>query len=75
MEEGKERRRKQQVDIKGFLSETKNIEISVLQGTGSILGPILFLCFINDLPNSSLLSSFLFADDTAVLACNANLPE
>ena len=31
--------------------------------------------FISDLPNSTLLSSFLFADDTAVLATNAHLLE
>ena len=65
--------RKQQVDINGVMSNSKNIDISVLQG--SILGPILFLCFINDLPNSTLLYSFLFADDTAVLAFSSNLSE
>ena len=65
--------RKQCVDINGVLSGSKNINISVLQG--SILGPILFLCFINDLPNCTLLSSFLFADDTAVLASNKNLTD
>ena len=55
------------------MSNSKNIDISVLQG--SILGLILFLCFINDLPNSTLLYSFLFADDTAVLAFSSNLSE
>ena len=65
--------RKQCVDLNGILSSSKDINISVLQG--SILGPILFLCFINDLPNCTLLSSFLFADDTAVLASHKNLNE
>jgi hypothetical protein len=47
--------RKQQVDINGNLSKEEIINISVLQG--SILGPILFLCYINDLPNSSTLAT------------------
>ena len=34
---------------------TKDIPISVLRA--SILGPILFLCYINDLPGSTLLYS------------------
>ena len=44
--------RKQVVDIHGTLSEVKNISCSVLQG--SILGPLLFLCFINDFANSTI---------------------
>ena len=28
------------------------------------MGPILFLVYIDDLPSSSLLETFLFADDT-----------
>jgi hypothetical protein len=64
--------RRQQVDINNNLSDQITINISVLQG--SILGHILFLCYINDLPNISDLTTLLFADDTAGLKSGKNLP-
>ena len=63
--------RLQAVDINGSLSDTKHIDCSVLQG--SILGPTLFLCFINDFPNSTLLNVFMFADDTTCLCAGKDL--
>ncbi len=57
--------RKQIVDINGYFSSERDILCSVLQG--SSLGPILFLCFINDFPLCTNMISYLFADDTSCL--------
>jgi len=40
---------------------------------GSILGPILFLILINDLPNALKLFTILFADDTTLQYSSENL--
>jgi len=59
------------VDINGHFSDFLDLDISVLQG--STLGPILFLCYINDFWKCTNLFSVLFADDTTGLAKGANL--
>ena len=65
--------RKQFVNINGASSNLLNSTIGVPQG--SILGPILFLIYINDLPYCSTLLAILFADDTTLLASGDNIEE
>ena len=55
--------RSQYVYFNGESSDLKSISCGVPRG--SVLGPLLFLLYINDLPNiSSLLDLYLFADDS-----------
>ena len=59
--------RLQYVDINGSISSMQHITTGVPQG--SILGPLLFLIYTNDLPNvSPLFKYILFADDTSLLS-------
>ena len=57
--------RKQYVEVNGHKSAMLPINTGVPQG--SILGPLLFLIYMNDIPNSSSFFKFLlFADDTSL---------
>ena len=63
--------RKQCVKLNGVSSSYKCIECGVPQG--SILGPLLFIVYINDIQNcSNVLQFILFADDTNIIASDKN---
>ena len=64
--------RNQNVSINGINSSLKAISCGVPQG--SVLGPLLFLLYINDLPYCSNRLVFqLFADDTNIFFSSKNL--
>lgn len=58
--------RQQKVVIDGFTSNTETINAGVPQG--SVLGPFLFLLYINDICNDLVNHIRLFADDTSLYA-------
>jgi hypothetical protein len=58
-----------------YNSDWQKVKQGVPQG--SILGPMLFLLYINDLPYliNKISKPILYADDTTILCSNSNLPE
>ena len=63
--------RKKYVTINGINSETTDMPYGVAQG--STIGPLLFLLFINDLPNSITSIPRLFAVNTCLI-CASSIP-
>ena len=64
--------RKQRVVLNGQVSQWSSIEAGMPQG--SILGPLLFLIYINDLSDDLSTNAKLFADDTSLFSvvCDIN---
>ena len=66
--------RAQYVAINGAKSSAKNILYGIPQG--SILGPLLFVIYINDLPGISNLAKFiLYADDANIIITGSTIQE
>ena len=66
--------RTQFVCYNGFNSNISEVTCGVPQG--SILGPLLFLLYINDLPNAApSLFSILYADDTDMFTSSKDILE
>lgn len=63
--------RQQLVVANGIKSSMKRLHFGVPQG--SVLGPLLFLSYVNDLPLHMETPCELFADDTTIHTCDSNL--
>ena len=66
--------RKQIVKCNGIVSESRNLTVGVPQG--SVLGPLLFVIFINDInQHVGLGTTNLFADDTLIYVSGNNVDD
>ena len=65
--------RKFKININTSYSSPSNLIFGVPQG--SILRPLLFLLYINDLPEAFVRDSLLYADDTSIVFQRKNVTE
>ena len=65
--------RTQYVSIGNGKSAPCEIKFGVPQG--SCLGPVLFLCYLNFMPNCTSLESLMFADDCTIIGTGKNIDE
>ena len=60
------------MDVSGTLSSHANISCGVPRG--SILGPLLFFIYVNDMSGAAFNKLLLYADDSAILVADKCLP-
>ncbi len=66
--------RYQCINIEGLTSSTRNVKIGVPQG--SVLGPLIFIWYINNIGNNIENSSFhLYADDMVIYSSTSTLDQ
>ena len=65
--------RKFMVNLENSFSEVSSISCGVPQG--SILGPLLFLIYVNDMPMAVKCDLFLYADDTCLVFQSKNVKD
>ncbi len=65
--------RQQYVSIRSTTSDTKSISAGVPQG--SVLGPLLFLIYVNDITEHLLSISRLYADDSSLAFSSTNIDD
>ena len=65
--------RTQVCDVDGTISDPQDITCGVPQG--SILGPLLFLVYLNDMPAAVKCKLLLYADDSALLVSGDDISE